>query len=199
MSWDQLKDYDNYLFYRSAVIDLNILEYSDTNLTLFMQELKNNDTKKEWTKMDVTAKAMRRGLTKELDCLKQLGSIASLDVDSYGCIASKVELVVSMIVIVGVVGIKFLFALFFAWCLSWRIGNYDKESYAQRMKRMNDMEDWSEDIYRPAPAGYRPNVKKPFLPTTSRFNQAYQKPQARPTTMERKIAAARMVTNSVVG
>ena len=199
VSWDQLKDYDNYLFYRSAVIDLNILEYSDTKLTPFMQELKNNDTKKEWTKMDVTAKAMRRGLTKELDCLKQLGSIASLDVDSYGCIASKVELVVSMIVIVGVVGIKFLFAVFFAWCLSWRIGNYDKESYAQRMKRMNDMEDWSEDIYRPAPAGYRPNVKKPFLPTTSRFNQAYQKPQARPTTMERKIAAARMGTNSVVG
>ena len=117
---------------------------------------------------------MRNNVTRDLDCLKQLGSIATLDVDSYGCIASQVELVLSMIFIVGLVAIKFLMAVYFAWCISWKIGNYDKESYVQRIKRNNEIEDWSEDIYRPAPPGYRPNVKKSFLPTTSRFNQMYQ-------------------------
>lgn len=193
-----LQNYSNYLFYRSFVIDLGILEYSDTKLTPFLQQLKNNDTKKEWTGRDITAKAMRNNVTRDLDCLKQLGSIATLDVDSYGCIASQVELVLSMIFIVGLVAIKFLMAVYFAWCISWKIGNYDKESYVQRIKRNNEIEDWSEDIYRPAPPGYRPNVKKSFLPTTSRFNQMYQKPQAKPTTMERKIAAARLGTNSAV-
>ena len=141
-----MQNYSNYLFYRSFVIDLDILKYSETKLTPFLQQLKNNDTKKEWTGHDITAKAMRNNVTRDLDCLKQLGSIATLDVDSYGCIASQVELVLSMIFIVGLVAIKFLMAVYFAWCISWKIGNYDKESYVQRIKRNNEIEDWSEAV-----------------------------------------------------
>ncbi|KAL4401855.1 Chitin synthase, class 3 [Malassezia pachydermatis] len=199
VKWEDMANYTNHLmFWRSHAIDITILSQKEplVQLTDFMTKLtRPGPFQTNWTGKDITAQGMRAGLTKELDCLAQLGSIASVDVDSYGCIASQVELILSMIFIIGAVGIKFIMAVVFAWLLSWRIGNYDNESYAQRMKRMNEVETWTDDIYRPAPAGYRPNVKKSFLPTTSRFNQAYQKPQAKPTTLERKIAAARMGHN----
>ena len=60
------------------------------------------------------------------------------------------------------------------------------------MKRMGAIEDWTHDIYRPAPAGFRPNVKKSLLPTTSRFTYVHpHKAQPKPSAMEKKIAAAR--------
>ena len=40
-----LQNYSNYLFYRSFVIDFDILKNSATKLTPFLQQLKNNDTK----------------------------------------------------------------------------------------------------------------------------------------------------------
>lgn len=190
-----------FLFWRNHVVDLRILQYIDEGQIQsdFIKQLKNDaDFSLKWRKRDITMQGMRAGHTHDLDCLAMIGDIASVDVKSYGCIASQVELVLSMIFIVGAVAIKFLMAVAFAWFLSWRIGNYDNESYAQRMKRMNEIEDWSVDIYRPAPAGYRPNVKKSFLPKTSRFGNPYQKPLPKPTTMERKLAAARMGNGSSI-
>lgn len=196
--WEDMKNntnITNLLFWRNHVVDLRVLDAIDPPQIQsdFIQNLKGNQSFRDlWRFGDVTMQGMRAGHTKDLDCLALIGNIASVDVKSYGCIASQVELVLSMIFIVGAVAIKFLMAVAFAWFLSWRIGNYDNESYAQRMKRMNEIEDWSVDIYRPAPAGYRPNVKKTFLPKTSRFGNPYQKPLPKPTTMERKLAAARM-------
>lgn len=198
--WEDMSrpDYSHLMFWRSHVIDLDVLKYRDPRVKFppFMAQLANpGPARSNWTGRDITAEGMRSKHTQELDCLAQIASIASVDVDSYGCIASQVELILSMIFIVGAVGIKFVMAVAFAWCLSWRIGNYDNASYAQRMKRVHEIEDWTEDIYRPAPPGYRPNVKKSFLPKTSRFNNPYQKPIAKPTALERKLAKARMGPN----
>lgn len=198
MRWEDMKNASmNFMYWRSHVIDLEVLKYiqPDQIASSFIQQLKDDKNfRDQWRFADITMQGMRAGHTQDLDCLAMIANIGSVDVQSYGCIASQVELVLSMIFIVGAVAIKFLMAVAFAWFLSWRIGNYDNESYAQRMKRMNEIEDWSVDIYRPAPAGYRPNVKKTFLPTTSRFGNQYQKPLPKPTAMERKIAAARMGT-----
>ncbi|KAE9388614.1 hypothetical protein BT96DRAFT_947489 [Gymnopus androsaceus JB14] len=68
----------------------------------------------------------------------------------------------------------------FFWFESWKIGNFPRETYEQRMQRATEIENWSNDIYRPAPSQYRPNVnkkggvklgkpRKSFLPSTSRF------------------------------
>ncbi|WFD23600.1 chitin synthase [Malassezia equina] len=200
--WQDMKNKTNQLmFWRSRVVDLAVLDHIQPAQIQsdFIKQLKNDPGfRDQWRYGDITMQGMRSGHTRDLDCLAMIGNIGSVDVQSYGCIASQVELVLSMIFIVGAVAIKFLMAVFFAWFLSWRIGNYDNESYAQRMKRMNEIEDWSVDIYRPAPAGYRPNVKKSFLPKTSRFGNQYQKPLPKPTTMERKIAAARMGNGSSI-
>ncbi|WFD42437.1 chitin synthase [Malassezia psittaci] len=192
--WDEVSTTDkNIMIWRGSVINLNFLNYLDPSVNApdFFNELKNRNP--DWVGQDATAKGMRGNYTKELDCLAYVAKIAYVDAASPGCMASQVELVLSMVFIVGAVAIKFLMALYFAWCVSWRLGNYDNESYAQRMQRMGAIENWTDDIYRPAPAGYRPNVKKTFLPKTSRFTaQKYQQAnQQRPSAIEKKIAKAK--------
>ena len=194
--WDSISNVtQNFMVWRGNIIDLQMLNYLDRSVNVpdLFNTLKSNASNSEWVRQDATAKGMRGGFTKELDCLAYVARVAYVDADSPGCMASQVELILSMVFIVGAVGIKFLMALYFAWCISWRLGNYDNESYAQRMKRMGAIESWTDDIYRPAPAGYRPNVKKTFLPKTSRFTaQKYQNPNPqRPSAIEKKIAQAK--------
>lgn len=79
-------------------------------------------------------------------------------------------------------------AVVFGWFLSWRLGSFSHETYAERMKRSEAIENWTEDIYRVAPSRYRPNVQSSYvaggggggggkkggstwMPTTSRFSK----------------------------
>lgn len=197
LEWNHINDPNrNLAIWRGSVLDLSMLNLIDNvnwEYPPLFNEMKQRN--KTWAGKDITAMGMRLKMEKELDCISNFIRMAYIDVDSNGCIASKVELVLSTIIIIAAVGIKFIMAVVFAWFLSWRMGNYNNESYAQRMRRLNEIENWTDDIYRPAPAGYRPNVKKgrSFLPTTSRFTAPpmYSKPGAKGNTMDRKIASAR--------
>ncbi|KAF8753934.1 Glycosyltransferase like family 2 [Rhizoctonia solani] len=115
--------------------------------------------------------------------LKDLITVGFIDTSSIGCVASEVVLYVSLVFIIGVVSIKFAMAVIFGWFISWRLGSFGKETYAERMQRSQAIENWTDDIYRPAPGSYRPNAnankwaqkdkdKKAFLPSTSRFSRA---------------------------
>lgn len=113
-------------------------------------------------------------------CLQDIVTVGFIDTNSIGCVASEVVLYVSLVFIIGVVGIRFFMAVMFAWFFSWRIGNFKNETYEERMRRAAEIENWTDDIYRPAPSQYRPNVHKngvqkgirSFLPSTSRFTPA---------------------------
>jgi chitin synthase len=97
-----------------------------------------------------------------------------------GCIASDIVLYTSLIVILGVILVKFGLAVIFGWFLSWKLGNFKEgQSYKDRMRREMEIEDWTAGINRPAEA-IRPNEysynsatlkRKPFIPKTSRFTQ----------------------------
>ncbi|PWZ02348.1 putative Csh5-chitin synthase 5 [Testicularia cyperi] len=175
LNWNNVTDTTrNLAVYRGAVLDLNRLNNLTATLrypSLFTTLRTRND---EWSGRDVTAAVMRQRLDAEFACLEQITRIGFIDSETIGCVASKVELYVSLVFIIGVVAIKFLMAIIFGWFLSWRLGNYANETYEQRMKRAAEIEQWSDDIYRPAPAGYRPNARKhkSFLPTQSRFSVA---------------------------
>lgn len=108
------------------------------------------------------------------ECMLDVIRVGFIDSVTIGCIASDVVLYVSLAVIIGVVVIRFFMAVLFGWFLSWKIGRFPKETYAERMARSAEIENWTDDIYRPAPARYRPNVKpqkKSMLPKTSRFSK----------------------------
>ncbi|KAF9979332.1 Chitin synthase, class 3 [Actinomortierella ambigua] len=99
-------------------------------------------------------------------CLKQLARVGSVDSKTIGCVAADVIMWVSLVIILGVVFIKFFLAVLFGWFLSNRLGGFEHETYKERMKRAEQIEAWSSDINRPAFAN---NKRNTLFPTTSRF------------------------------
>lgn len=123
--------------------------------------------------MDITMYIYRNKLKKYARCLQDIIQVGFVDSKTIGCVASDVVLYVSLVFIIGVVSIKFGMAVIFGWFVSWQLGAYKNESFEQRKKRMQDVEQWTDNIYSSAPAQYRPNVRKTmFFPTTSRFSRA---------------------------
>ncbi|SJL02973.1 related to Chitin synthase 5 [Armillaria ostoyae] len=183
----------NLAVYEQSVLDLNLLNWlsgAQVQYPSLFNEMKTaNGT---YNGRDLTMMFMR---TKQDDighCLQDLVTVGFIDTNTIGCVASDVVLYLSLIFIVGVVAIRFGMAVLFQWFFSWRLGNFPRETYEQRMQRSHEIENWTNDIYRAAPSEYRPNVskhglrgnKKGFLPSTSRFTPAENtlKGGGRPTT-----------------
>ncbi|KAG6853144.1 hypothetical protein C0991_006583 [Blastosporella zonata] len=181
----------------SSVLDLNMLNWlsrAQVNYPALFDEMKTpNGT---YNGKDLTMLLVRTGQQDVGHCLQDIITIGFIDTNSIGCVASSVVLYLSLIFIIGVVAIRFIMAVMFAWFFSWRIGNFPMETYEQRMQRSAEIENWTNDIYRPAPSEYRPNVsknglggpkanRKTFLPSHSRFTPSDNillKPGQRPTT-----------------
>ena len=121
----------------------------------------------------------------EAQCLLDTIKVGEIDTKSVGCIASDIVLYTSLIVILGVILVKFGLAVIFGWFLSWKLGNFKKEgkaSYKDRMRRDLEIEDWTTGINVPAEA-IRPHTpqqqyynnpqtkKKNIIPRKSRFTQ----------------------------
>jgi chitin synthase len=114
-------------------------------------------------------------------CLQNIIGVGFVDTNSIGCVASDVVLYISLVFIVGVVAIRFVMAVMFSWFFANKLGMSKHETYEQRMQRMAEIENWSNNIFLPAPSQYRPNVSKNgytpykkekkghFLPRQSRF------------------------------
>lgn len=167
-----------------TVLDLNLLQWLDkkhvTYPDLFDQISKGNDT---FRGHDITMMIYRTRQQSVARCLQDLTTVGFIDTNSIGCVASQVVLYVSLVFIIGVVSIRFGMAVLFGWFLSWQIGAFKNETYQQRMQRSAEIENWTDDIYRPAPSRYRPNAqngvtagkgalkKREFLPSTSRFSR----------------------------
>ncbi|CAE6461764.1 unnamed protein product [Rhizoctonia solani] len=195
--WKQVMDPSrNLAVYESNVLDLDLLNWlSDSQITYpsFFNDIRNGAANATFQGRDITMYTYRTSQKRLANCLKDLVTVGFIDTKSVGCVASDVVLYVSLVFIIGVVSIKFAMAVIFGWFLSWRLGSFAKETYAERMQRSRAVEDWTDDIYRPAPGAYRPNAntnkwglkekdKKAFLPSTSRFSRADNIKGGRPTT-----------------
>lgn len=132
---------------------------------------------------DLTMQFYRSGQKPLGHCLQDIITVGFIDTNTIGCVASEVVLYLSLVFIIGVVAIRFAMAVIFGWFLSWKLGSFSNETYEQRMRRAAEIENWTDDIYRPAPSQYRPSVqkggadrytqkRKNFLPQTSRFTPA---------------------------
>ncbi|KZS93523.1 glycosyltransferase family 2 protein [Sistotremastrum niveocremeum HHB9708] len=197
-TWDQVKDPSkNLAVYESNVLDLNLLQWLDRSQVSYPAEWdtfkKQNAT---FAARDISMYILRTGQRDMASCLQDLVTVGFIDTNTIGCVASQVVLWVSLVFIIGVVAIKFAMAVIFGWFLSWQLGAFKGESYEQRMRRAAEIEQWTDDIYRPAPGRYRPTVQKnglsaggkagkratTFLPVTSRFSKAVDYANPRPGT-----------------
>ncbi|KAF9069286.1 glycosyltransferase family 2 protein [Rhodocollybia butyracea] len=182
-SWDDVHSGNRSLaVYEDKVLDLELLNWlstSEVNYPPLFDDLRQN-TDGLYNGNDLTMLFYRSNQRKVGACLADVIMVGFVDSSSIGCLASDVVLYLSLIFIIGVVAIRFGMALLFSWFYSWRIGNFPRETYEQRMQRAEQIENWTNDIYRPAPSELRPNVnknglkpgnksRKSFLPSTSRF------------------------------
>lgn len=165
-TWTNITNADRSFFaYDGDVIDADILTWIKTDYTLdeSLLALRNGSIRLQ---RDLSFLFVQKKMTKVGACLKQIARVGAIDSKTIGCMASDVITYVSLVIILGVVFIKFFLAVFFGWFLSHRLGGFENETYQERMKRAEQIEAWSSDINRPA---FNNAKRSTFFPTTSRF------------------------------
>ncbi|KAK9474504.1 chitin synthase-domain-containing protein [Dipodascopsis tothii] len=203
-TWDDVRNASrNLVVYNGYVLDLDLLQWIDPADAYFESETlqaMNASAKTETIRGTDISRLMTSSADRQVaKCMTEILKVGVVDTDSVGCISSQVVLYVSLVFIVAIVLIKFLVAVMFAWFLSWRLG---VEYTANQKKRQAEIEEWADDIYRPAPhlrnaTQYRGNK---FFPKTSRFTSPYSRSQSRlrnPTTMASQSSSHLIVPNSI--
>jgi chitin synthase len=209
-TWDDIKNSSRSLMvWGDDVLDLALIDWFDTtqvNIPSEFVTLRNNP--------DVVGVDVTQSFTTDRDrqiakCLTETIKVGSIDTATIGCIASQVVLYVSLIFILSIVMAKFVLALAFQWFLCRKFGAERSSLGGDSKKRNKQIEDWSDDIYRPPPkfsdpatsstAGDRSSKRgSAFLPQTSRFTSPYaiersiNKKNFQPTTMASQNSTTRL-------
>lgn len=224
-TWDDIKNTSrNLAVYSGNVLDLDLLKWFNTSqvtIPSHWNDLADNTTEenKAIRGRDATHTFMKNGDKDTAECFEQIIKVGTVDSESVGCIASKVVLYLSLVLILSVVAARFSLALIFQWFISRRYAASRTSQSSDKRKRNQQIEDWSEDIYR-APARLPGDVgssvagassdrtskrASTFLPTTSRFSTVYgadrnSRRPGMPTTMaSQNSGAALLHPNSVYG
>ncbi|KAJ5591921.1 uncharacterized protein N7459_002290 [Penicillium hispanicum] len=179
-TWEDTKNKSrNLAVYSGNVLDLDLLRWFNTSQVSYPAQFDQLRTNPDVRGVDLTY-YLQSGEERKLgQCLTQIVKVGSIDTDTVGCIASKVVLYVSLIFILSIVVAKFAFALLFQWFLSPRFAAQKTSMSSDARTRNQQIEDWSNDIYRPGPRMTDPPVadraskRASFLPTTSRFTSPY--------------------------
>ena len=202
-TWDDIKNKTrNLVVYSGNVLDLNLLTWMNPAEVKWPAQFDDIRQDGSLRGTDITRSFQSPTNKRIAKCLSELVRVGSIDTETVGCIASKVVLYVSLVFILSIVMIKFVLALFFGWFLSWKLGAARSESGKSAKARQNEIEDWSDDIYRPPPKlrdADRNSKRSSFLPTTSRFTSPYtqERPGSRhrtvPTTMASQTSSTRLL------
>lgn len=180
-TWDDLKNSSrNLMVYSGHVLDLDLLRWFNTSQVRYpkrFDELRNNPDVRG---TDLTYAFQSSSDRKFGKCLSEIIRVGSIDTDTVGCIASKVVLYVSLTFILSIVVAKFSMAVVFHWFLSRKFAPDRTTMSSDPRARAQQIEDWSDDIYRPAPrlteppqAPERSTKRSSIFPTTSRFSSPY--------------------------
>ncbi|KAF2863486.1 glycosyltransferase family 2 protein [Piedraia hortae CBS 480.64] len=213
-TWDDVRNTSrNLVVYSGDVLDLDLLAWFNTSQVSYPSQFDRMRTNLAIRGKDITL-AFSSGSNRQMvRCLQEIVKVGSVDTLTVGCIASKVVLYVSLIFILGIVAIKFLLALLFQWFLCRKFAADKTSMSSNKKERMQQIEDWTNDIYRPAPdvtdpvseagmSGGNRSKRNSFLPTTSRFTSPYAmdrpvvKDRPLPTTMASQQSTARLLPGS---
>ncbi|KAG0260953.1 Chitin synthase, class 3 [Mortierella polycephala] len=165
-TWSNITDTNrNFFAFDGDVIDADILKWIKPEFEMAdeIKALRNGSIPLQ---RDLSFLFVHRKMTQVGACLKQIARVGAMDSKTIGCMTSDVITYVSLVIILGVVFIKFFLAVFFGWFLSHRLGGFNNETYQDRMKRAEQIEAWSSDINRPA---FNSPKRQTLFPTTSRF------------------------------
>ncbi|KAH7408251.1 chitin synthase 4 [Phaeosphaeria sp. MPI-PUGE-AT-0046c] len=210
-TWDDIRNSSrNLMVWGGDVLDLNLLDWfnrTEVDVPTIFDAIKVNPAVRG---VDVT-RAYSSSYEKQVArCFTETIKVGSIDTESIGCIASKVVLYVSLVFILAVVMAKFVLALAFQWFISRKFGAAKTSvGKVDSKERKQQIEEWSDDIYRPPPklsdpSGLSDRSSKrgsTFLPSTSRFTSPYSvdkaaKTRAPPTTMTSQSNTSRLLSSN---
>lgn len=198
--WDDIRNASrNLMVYSGNVLDLDLIKWFNQTQVQYPAQFDELMQNPKVRGVDVTH-AFASGPEKQIvQCLQEIIKVGSINTETVGCIASKVVLYVSLMFILSIVVAKFSLAVFFGWFWSRKFGARKTTMSSNPKKRRDQIEDWAEDIYTPAPklkdadssvvVDRSSRRGSAIFPTTSRFSSPYageRLPKARvnvPTTM----------------
>ncbi|KAG6000332.1 Chitin synthase 4 [Claviceps pusilla] len=191
-TWEDVRNSSrNLVVYSGSVLDLNLLNWfneTEINVPERFKALRDPDSavNRAIRGRDVTRMFQSPGDKQIAQCLEEITRVGFVDTETVGCIASRVVLYCALILILSVVGARFVLALIFQWFISRKYAVEKTSQTSDRRKRARQIEDWSEDIYRAPPrlpgdvgssamaSSDRTSRRgSSFLPTTSRFSAIY--------------------------
>jgi chitin synthase len=212
-TWDDIRNSSrNLMVWGGDVLDLNLLNWFNRTQVNIPDRFDVIRQKPSVRGVDVT-RAFSSSYDKQVArCFTEIIKVGSIDTESIGCIASKVVLYVSLVFILSIVVAKFVLALAFQWFISRKFGaSKTTLGNSDSKQRKQQIEDWSDDIYRPPPrlmdpaGGIDRSSKRgsQFLPSTSRFTSPYSmdkaaKSRAPPTTMTSQSASSRLLSSNAM-
>lgn len=216
-TWDDIRNQSrNLMVYSGDVLDLDLLRWFNQSQVAYPSKFDQIWENTAVKGKDVTL-AFSSGQDKQIaQCFQEIIKVGSIDTETVGCIASKVVLYVSLIFILGIVLIKFVLALAFQWFLCRKYAAPKTSMTKDKKKRQQQIEEWSDDIYRAPPkitdpasvsgsGSDRTSKRGSFLPTTSRFTSPYaiertmNKDRAPPTTMVSQHSSAKLNPAAMYG
>ena len=209
-NWDDVKNTSRHLtVYSGSVLDLDLLQWFNTSQVQIPPEFDALRTNAAVWGVDLTH-VFQSGPQKQLgQCLSQIIKVGSIDTETVGCIASKVVLYVSLVFILSLVLVKFFLALAFQWFFSRKYAAAKSSITSDPKKRAKQIEEWSDDIYRPPPkltdnhSSTTGSKRASLLPTTSRFTSPYVtershvKAHRNPTTMASQTSGAKHLSQTI--
>lgn len=181
-TWDDVKNASrNLVVYSGDVLDLDLLLWfnrTQVSVPASFDQIRTNPAVRG---MDITLAYTSPEQKQIAKCFQEIIKVGQVDTESVGCIASKVVLYVSLIFILGIVSIKFVLACLFQWFLCRKYAADKTSMTSDKKKRAQQIEDWTDDIYRPPPKITEPasstsgsvGRRTTFMPTTSRFTSPY--------------------------
>ncbi|RAL62414.1 hypothetical protein DID88_004980 [Monilinia fructigena] len=219
-TWDDIKNSSrNLMVYSGNVLDLDLLKWFNTTQVSVPSRFNaladtSSAANAAVRGRDATHSFQSSEDKKIAQCFEQIIKVGSVDTETVGCIASKVVLYVSLVFILSIVLVKFVLALIFQWFIASKYAASKTSQSSDPKKRQQQIEEWSDDIYRAPPrmagdigssaagSGSDRTSKRAsvFLPTTSRFSNPYAaadrssrvgRPQ--PTTMASQNSTAQLI------
>lgn len=150
-TWDDVRNSTRQLIvYNGNVLDLALLDWLRTDDVNYPAEFEQFRHDGSIRGVDVSHFMAEGDKARIIKCLSEIVKVGYVDSEEIGCIVSKVELYVALVVIVGMVGFKFLAACYFKFFIAGKQGAFymDRKALNQHDRQI---EDWSNDIYSQAP------------------------------------------------
>lgn len=215
-TWEDIRNSSrNLMVYSGSVLDLDLLNWFNKSQVAYPTQFDELRTNPAIKGVDITH-AFQSGPEKRIGkCLTEIIRVGSIDTETVGCIASKVVLYVSLVFILSIVLVKFFLALAFQWFFSRKFAASKTSQSSNPHTRAKQIEDWADDIYRPAPrltdpastvngSDRRSKRGSALFPQTSRFTSPYAVDRSSktnrppPTTMTSQSSSARLLQPSSI-